>query len=164
MKSKIIIILCTIALGLITSACGLHLRGVQENKVDKYTSIRLVGSPSSRLYQLLYAKLKTLGIPMVEVAKPGTVSITFVGPNIKSTLAAVDSRSQEVEYSMSSKTIYYFIMFGDKEKPLKRISGFTRGLFNKNNEVLASAHEGEVIRDELIQQTAEDIYTQFLRQ
>ncbi len=167
MKHKIIAVICTVALCFLTSACGLHLRGMNESDYKlsgKYTSIYLSGSPTSKLYQLLYAKLKALDIPMVETPKEGTVTIFFSGPSIQKSLAAVDSRSQEVEYALSSKTIYYFSLYGDKNKPTRHVAGYTRGLFNKNDEVLASANEGIILQDELVQQTAEDIFTQFLRQ
>lgn len=166
MRNIITAVICALALCVLTSACGLHLRGMQQeerSRAQKYTSISLKGSPSSRLYQILYSKLSALGVPMVEKPVPGTIIISFSGPTIKNSLAAVDSRSQEVEYSLTSKTIYSFVMFGDKKKPVRYVAGFTRGLFNKNNEVLASANESEFIRDELIQQTAEDIFTRFLR-
>jgi len=67
-----------------------------------------------------------------------------------------------VEYSLSSKTVYYFKT--KNSKPQKKFSGFTRSLLNKTDEIVASSHEGVMLQEEMIQQTADDIYIQFLRQ
>ena len=159
--------ICILIVAVFASACSFRLRGLDQSSVTtKYSSIYLRGDPESQLYQELYARLNTLGLPLVDQVGEGTVIIAFSGPKIKKSLLSVDSHSQDVEYSISSKTVYYFIDGGIPEKdqkPARRLSGHTRNHLNKNDEVLGSANEAEIIENELVKQTAEDIYIQFLR-
>ncbi len=167
-SDKSIWITLLVILSLTLSACSFKLRGLEQNSVTtKYSSIYLRGDKDTRLYEELYARLSPLGLPLVEEAKEGTIIISFVGPKFKKSLVAVDSRSQDVEYSITAKSVYYFIDGGIDEKlqkPMRHLSGHTRSHFNKNDEVLASYNEGELIQEALIKQIADDIYIEFLRQ
>ncbi len=166
-KNGNIFTVCILIMAVFLSACSFRLRGLDQTSVTtKYSSIYLRGDTESLLYQELYARLNTLGLPMVDESGEGTVIIAFSNPKIRKSLVSVDSHSQDVEYSLSSKTVYYFIDGGIPEKdqsPARRLSGHTRNYLNKNDEVLGSANEAEIIEQDLIKQTAEDIYIQFLR-
>ena len=161
-------VLAAVAVLAVLCSCSFRLRGLDQTSVTaKYSSIFLRGDRSSVLYEELYARLMTLGLPMVDQEQEGTVIVAFAGPEFQKSLVAVDSRSQDVEYSLSCRTVFYFIDSAIPETerhPARRTSGHTRNYFNKNDEVLASNNEADLLEQSLIRQTAEDIYIQFLRQ
>ncbi|MBQ8707153.1 MAG: hypothetical protein IJ523_03580 [Succinivibrionaceae bacterium] len=168
MKNSRRILATALALAaVLLTACSFRLRGLDQSGVtSKFTSIQIRGDKDSQLYQELYALLNTTGLPIVDAADEGTITVAFSGPTFKKSLVSVDSRSLDVEYSISSKTVYYFIS-NDKpeaqQKPKRRLAGYTRNNLNKNEEVLGSANESQLLQNELVKQTAEDIYIHFLR-
>lgn len=161
---KIIKIIITFCLLLTLNGCGLHLRGMGSADSDKihYKSVQIVGNRNSTLYQMLYTKINAIGVKIVDKPADDTLILIIGAPKFTQKTVSVDSRSQDVEYSLSAKTIYYFKT--KDTKPQKKLSAFTRSLLNKTEQVLASSHESEMLREEMLQHTADDIYIQFLRQ
>ena len=149
---KIIKIIITFCLLLTLNGCGLHLRGMGSADSDKihYKSVQIVGNRNSTLYQMLYTKINAIGVKIVDKPADDTLILIIGATNFTQKTVSVDSRSQDVEYRDT--------------KPQKKLSAFTRSLLNKTEQVLASSHESEMLREEMLQHTADDIYIQFLRQ
>lgn len=156
-----LVVITTLLIAL--NGCGLHLRGMGSNDQNKphYKSVQIIGAHGP-LYQILYTKINAIGIDIVDVPTEDTLILILGATKFTSKTVSVDSRSQDVEYSMSSKTIYYFKTLDTK--PQKKLSAFTRSLLNKTEEVVASSHESEMLVKEMIEHTADDIFIQFLRQ
>lgn len=161
---KIIKLLIISVLLLSLNGCSLHLRGYGNGDAGRihYKSAQIIGSVGSPLYQILYTKINAIGIKIVDKPDDDTLILILGATKFSQKTVSVDSRSQDVEYSLSSKTVYYFKT--KNSKPQKKFSGFTRSLLNKTDEIVASSHEGVMLQEEMIQQTADDIYIQFLRQ
>ena len=107
---KIIKIIITFCLLLTLNGCGLHLRGMGSADSDKihYKSVQIVGNRNSTLYQMLYTKINAIGVKIVDKPADDTLILIIGATNFTQKTVSVDSRSQDVEYSLSAKTIYYF--------------------------------------------------------
>lgn len=144
-----------VAISLLISACGWHLRGSLNLPAD-LKSVAISGA-SATLYEQLERQLRASDIDLQASEKDAQYTIVIIDEANERRTAALGSDALAAEYELNATAEFVFRNSrGENVGEVNKVS-VLRTLTYDSNQVLGSANEGSIIQREMTQEVANQI-------